>query len=240
MICPCLLYVSAKLRLESERMANTDYFNSGSAVVHRGVYKDKVWIARAVRVIEDNSASTKLLLTPGTLCKFSAGLVARRYSSESNNTPQSRWDEQETLDWRLVNRIWQERRFLILLQPSKYYSIQLCWQHNTEEFLGWYVNFELPFTRNYVGFDTLDLELDLIVKPNLSFYWKDAAEYQEGIRRGIITPDQVSKIEEAETEVLDLIEKKVAPFDGSLSTWKPPGAWSPPTLPHEWDSTEKV
>ena len=221
-------------------MINTDHFNSGDAVVHRNIYKSKVWSARAVRVVEDNLASTKLLLVPGTLCKFSAGLLARRYNPESKNVSQSRWDEQETVNWQLVDRIWQERRFLILLQPGKYYSIQLCWQHDTGEFLGWYVNFELPFTRTSIGFDTLDLELDLIVRPDLSFRWKDTDEYFEGIRRGIITFDQVSEIEKAQTEVLNLIERKTAPFDGSLLTWQLPDTWSSPTLPQGWNSTPKV
>ncbi len=216
-----------------------DYFKSGDAVVHRGIYRGKVWIARPVRVVEDTLICTKLLLVPGTLCKFSAGLVARRYSSESKDMMQSRWDEQETVDWQLVDRIWREKRFLILLQPGQYYSIQLCWQHDTGKFLGWYVNFELPFTRSHVGFDTLDLELDLIIKPDLSLHWKDAGEYYEGIRRGIITSNQISGIEEAKQEIFDLIKRKVAPFDGSLLAWRPSDNWSLPTLSPGWNSTHE-
>jgi hypothetical protein len=81
----------------------------------------------------------------------------------------------------------------------------------------------------------LDLELDLAVNPDLSFQWKDVDDYKKGIETGIISPEWVEGIEMAKTEVLDKLEKRQYPFDGSWLDWRPDPSWSPLTLPENWD-----
>ena len=81
----------------------------------------------------------------------------------------------------------------------------------------------------------MDLELDLDVGPDLSFAWKDVHDYEKGIETGIILPEWVEGIEMAKTEVLDRLEKRKYPFDGSWLDWQPDPTWSPPTLPENWD-----
>ena len=41
------------------------------------------------------------------------------------------------------------------------------------EHWGWYVNLQLPFRRTELGFETMDLVLDLIVDPDGSWRWKE-------------------------------------------------------------------
>lgn len=214
----------------------TKYRSRGDIVVHRGVYKQKVWYARPATVVEDDETWTKLLLLPGSVCQFPAGLIERKYSESPKDNCLNRWDEQASDHWEKVERLWQTNRFLILNQPNKYYSISLIWNDESNKFICWYVNFELPLTRNSIGFDTLDLEIDLVVKPDLSFEWKDGEEYADGVNRGIITADQVQQIELAKVEVLDKIANKEYPFnDHTLIDWRPPKSWEPPQLIEGWD-----
>lgn len=81
----------------------------------------------------------------------------------------------------------------------------------------------------------MDLELDLIVNPDLSIKWKDFDEYQKGIERGIIRQDWIQGIEIAKKEIFEKIERRKYPFDGSWLNWTPDSTWSPPKLPKNWD-----
>ena len=220
---------------------NNAYRRIGDVVVHRGVYNGKVWLARPAIVVEDNASWTKLLIRPGSVCQVPAGLIQRKYDgeSESSGFQLSRWDEQASNDWEKVEWVWRTNRFKIINQPGKYYSISLIWHDETDEFICWYVNFELPLTRSPIGFDTLDLEIDLIVKPDLTIQWKDDAEYAVGVNRGIITADQVKQIERAKTDVLKMISNRAYPFgDEMLIAWRPPSSWEVPQLVKKWDLVE--
>ena len=62
-----------------------------------------------------------------------------------------------------------------LARPGRAHSIYLFW-HEDGELEHWYVNFEQPLRRTPVGFDTFDEKLDLIVRPDGSYRWKDEDE----------------------------------------------------------------
>jgi len=208
-------------------------WNPGDHVVQRGIAYEQVWIALPTSVVQDTPERTLLLLVPGTHCKFSAGLVQRKYAG-SQNKNQSRWDEQQNPPWTMVDWVWQQRRFLIFMEPESYYSIYMVWDHESDKFQGWYVNFELPFRRSAIGFDTLDLELDLVVSQDYALQWKDAHEYKEGIRRGAITTATAEQVGQAQSVVLEKIERRQEPFDGRWIAWMPDSAWNIPVLHQEW------
>ena len=92
------------------------------------------------------------------------------------------------------------------------------------------VNFETPFRRSPSGFDTLDLELDLVVSPDYALRWKDADEYNEGIRRGVITAATAEQIAKSQQEVLEKIERREESFDERWLDWIPDGQWGIPVL----------
>jgi hypothetical protein len=45
----------------------------------------------------------------------------------------------------------------------------------------------------------------------------------------------VQEIDIATSEVMERLEKRQYPFDGSWLDWKPDETWSPPKLPANWD-----
>ena len=123
----------------------------------------------------------------------------------------------------------------MLLEPERFYSICLLWQQSTGEFERYYVNFQLPYRRSNIGFDTLDLDLDLLVERDMSIRWKDADEYEEALSRGLITPEWREGVEVARAEVLERVRRKEPPFDGSLLSWRPDPTWRPSRLPSGWE-----
>lgn len=208
----------------------------GTQVILRGIAHNKVWIVHPVTVVQDSPDLLVVQLVPGTLCKIPAGLIDRKYSG--NGSGHSRWDEQDSREWQMRDWIWQHRRALILLPSEKYYAVYWFWLDSTDEFEGWYVNFQLPFRRTRFSIDTLDLEIDLIIRPDYTHQWKDEAEYLEGVKRGSIAAGVAGKVEKAREEVLNLAMAKSPLFDPRWFEWRPDPAWEIPQLHPSWNAPD--
>lgn len=87
------------------------------------------------------------------------------------------------MSWTLREFKWQKNRFLVFLRPRKYYDTNIVWDHETDQFKCFYINFQLPCKRSVVGFDTLDLDLDIVIRPEYDWHWKDEAASSGGQRR---------------------------------------------------------
>lgn len=179
-------------------------------------------------VIKDTPQEIVLALMPGTDC-----MVEENYAKGKKNGKR-RWDFKKD-DWNLEKFTWHTNRLLFVLEPEKYYSTIYFWDHKSNEFLSYYINFQLPFRRNNYCLDTLDLDLDLMVHPDFSFEWKDLDDYQKGIETGIILMEWANEIETAKREIFDRLEKREYPFDNSWLDWRPDPNWSALKLPKDWD-----
>jgi len=181
-----------------------------------------------VIVVKDTLQEIAVTLLPGTECVAPEGYL------DGKDITKRRWNFKDK-DWKLENYAWRDNRLLILLEPDKYYSTMHFWRADTNDFLCYYINFQLPFQRSHDGIDTLDLDLDLVIQPDFSFRWKDEDDYQKAIDNGVITLEWTQEIEIAKKEVLDKLEKRRYPYDGSWLNWMPDPGWSPPRLPENWD-----
>lgn len=209
-------------------------WSPGTPAALRGIARNNVWIAHTVRVIEDTPARLAVYLQPGAECKIPSGLIGRKYSGRANSG--SRWDEQDDGAWELTDWQWQHRSTIILLQPATYYAVFVFRSADTHEFEGWYVNFQRPFCRAASTIDTLDLEIDLVIKPDYSYQWKDEDEYAEGVRRGSISATDAAGVEQARRDVLRLIYPGSPLFDPRWPAWQPGSLWTPPQLPVDWQT----
>jgi len=200
----------------------------GDVIAWRGIFNNRVWHIQPTIVVKDNPDELVLTLLPGAEC------IAEE--SYPNGKKQSkRWWDFKNTDWNLAKYEWHTNRLLILLEKEKYYSTMLFWDHDTNKFLCYYINFQLPYKRNYDDIDTLDLDLDIVINPDFSFEWKDVDDYQKAINYGLIIPEWVKEIDDAKPEIFDKLEKRRYPFDGSWLDWKPDPNWEPPKLPKNWD-----
>ncbi|MGE5252139.1 MAG: DUF402 domain-containing protein [Bacteroidota bacterium] len=208
-------------------------WRKGDAVLLRGVYGQHPTYVQSVRVVKDSPGETALAIWPGAECVASAGYLHRRRSEDS---PWDRWGETLSQTLQPEKFIWHSNRFLILLEPGKYFSTILMWEAASQQFLCYYVNFQLPFRRTRLGFDTLDLDLDLVISPDFEWHWKDLDEYERGIQSGGIRPEWASCVEEAQQEATARLAGRRYPLDGSWLSWKLPD-WTPPRLPADWQAS---
>jgi protein associated with RNAse G/E len=107
--------------------------------------------------------------------------------------------------------------------------------HTSNEFLFYYINFQIPFRKGECNLDTLDLDLDLVIHPNFSLEWKDLDDYQKAIDHGIISDEWSREIEKAKQDVLDKLERWQYPLNGAWVDWKPDPTWPIPTLSGNWN-----
>jgi hypothetical protein len=206
-------------------------WNIGDSVALRGIYNGRVWLAQAVTVVKDADDETILLLTPGAQCAYPDGYWSWRRDDHSQPT---RWDDARSNAWTLREFDWQTNRVLMFLEPQAYYSTWYFWEHAANRFLCYYVSFQLPYRRSHCGFDTLDLELDLVVDPTFTWEWKDEDDFRDGVRQGCIREEWVEGIECAKQDVFARIHERRYPLDGSWINWKPNAAWRPASLPERW------
>ena len=205
-----------------------DPWRSGDVIVWRGVFRNQVWHAQPVIVVKDTPEELCVTLLPGTECVAPEGYL------DGKDSAKRRWSFKDK-DWKLENYAWRTNRLLILLEPNTYYSTMFFWRADSNDFLLYYINFQLPFQRSHCGIDTLDLDLDLIINPDFSFRWKDEDDYQKAIDHEVIMPEWTQAIEIAKKEIFYKLEKRQYPYDGSWLNWMPDPDWLPPKLPKNWD-----
>lgn len=199
----------------------------------RGVYNQHVWIAQSAVVVKDDSEEVALALIPGAECAMPEGYVNGKHGPRGE---WDRWGDYLSDNRDLQKIIWHTNRLLLLMEPGKYYSTIYFWQHDNDQFLCYYINFQLPFVRTASGFDTLDLELDIVIEPSHEWCWKDREEYQGGIARGVLIKEWTDAIEVAQKEIFEKIESRQYPLDGKWLNWKPDANWPVAKLPAYWNT----
>jgi len=200
----------------------------GDIVAWRGIFNERVWHVQPTIVVKDSPEEIVLALLPGTEC------IAEESYPKGKKNGKRRWDFKNN-DWQLEKYTWRTNRLLLIFEPDNYYSAVYFWNHESNEFLCYYVNFQQPFKRSHCGVDTLDLDLDIIIKSDFSYKWKDEDDYQKAIDHGIIFPEWVQGIEDAKKDVFDKLQRRAYPFDGAWLSWMPDPNWLPPKLPANWD-----
>ena len=139
-------------------------------------------------------------------------------------------------DRRLADTRWRND-LLRLMFPGCGHSVWLHWRDGAgRRFAGYYVNFEEPFRRTAIGFDTNDHSLDIVVTPDLRWSWKDEDDFAERVRQGIYSADFAAEVRAEAGRVIRAIESRRPPFSGEWERWTPDPAWAIPALPPGWDT----
>jgi predicted RNA-binding protein associated with RNAse of E/G family len=170
----------------------------------------KPWAIRTVKIIEDSTTHTLLWYAEGSPFCITEGYL---------NNPQfeiQRWNISKSGQWDMIESQWKRNDVLIYKNLDNFYSVQLFWRALDGVFLGYYVNFELPYQRVNSGYDTLDLDLDITVGTDMNMQMKDEHEYHCAVLSGDIKPEWATEIHKAKENIIALIDKREFPFDGSL------------------------
>lgn len=136
-------------------------------------------------------------------------------------------------DWVLGDHIWDVSS-LWILTPDRWHSTWVSWRAD-DSHLGWYINLQRPMRRTVVGFEAMDLMLDVVAEPDRSWRWKDREEFDEIVRRGIFDRVLADRVMSEALAVIDDLEGRRPPFDSDWPSWRPDAAWGVPSLPDGWD-----
>jgi hypothetical protein len=176
--------------------------------VWRDVHRGRVWRAQACRILQESPETIALWFPAGGPARVPAGGL---------RIPGDDWQLEDTSP---------TRDSVCVARPGRAHSIYVFWDDNGG-FSHWYVNFEQPLRRSPVGFDTFDEKLDLIVRPDGSYEWKDEDELEQAAAAGLLDADAVR--EEAQRVLEDW------PFPTGWEDWRSDPTWPIPQLPEGWD-----
>ena len=185
-------------------------WSEGDVVVRREVLNDgRCWCQFPVRVVQDNDELLATYIPTGAEFDFPPG----EWPIEGGQHP---WDGKER---------WEGNGVLMLQRPGEAYAIWVFWFGEERTFNGWYVNLQEPFRRNGHGYDTQDLELDIVVPVDGPWEWKDDELLDVRVAEGRFTPEQAAAAREEGRRVGALLDAGERWWDDSWATWRPPAGW---------------
>jgi hypothetical protein len=185
-------------------------WSEGDVICVRQTWLGRVWQAHAWYVVADGEDELVLFAPIGAEAWFSGIAIPR--------------DE-----WTLKRSAFKEH-LLLLARPGVGYSTSLIWDASWT-LREWYVNFERPVRpRSPIGFDYVDVALDLVCYPDDRWELLDEDELEEGLESGVLTDEDAAA---ARADAARLV--KEWPFPTGWEDWRPDPGWEPPTLPAGWD-----
>lgn len=221
-------------------------------MLYRGPFVDESGLSgppeicdvKPVVVVEDSADLVALWLPSGTPTKLSLGLVP------GLRLP---WRQGE---WELADGTWRWCDCLFLVRPGQWRATWVMWwpagaparqpsrprngRPSTRDLLtpgaageamGWYVNLQEPLTRTPHGFDSRDLQLDIVVDTTRRWHWKDEDELERSVELGTISAANARRARDEAALALADIESGAPPFVRDWLEWRPDPAWGIPAMP---------
>jgi hypothetical protein len=159
----------------------------------------------------------------------------------------TRFEIWDIIEQRIVSTRPTRMEMLRLMWPGRYYAVELFFDFGRgtrpythfggpDRFRAWKVNIEAPFQRFDLGFDTTDHFLDIIVRPDRSYFWKDHEYVRMWHSRGAYTREEVERLYEAGKTMEPQIEAGESPFDGEWTGWQPEASLRKPVVPAGWQT----
>jgi len=184
-------------------------FAPGEVIVRREILDGKEWVVYPVRVVLDEPDLLAVYVHQGTELTFGGS------DFSLGEHP-----------WAVSGRIWRSAGVLQLQRPGDWYAVWGRWEDG--EFADWYVNFQRPLRRSDRGFDTLDLELDLVIPADGSApQWKDREEFEARAARGEFAPGEADAVRRAAREVWETAGRGHAWWE-PWRAWRAPAGWAVP------------
>ncbi len=131
---------------------------------------------------------------------------------------------------------WYGHGVVQIHRPGEMHSVWVFWEGPARRFVAWYVNLEEPWRRSPLGFDTQDLELDIVIRPDGTWSFKDDEQLEPWIERGRWTRAEVAAIRAEGARLGAELAAGRRWWSEEWATWEPDPAWAPPVLPEGRDA----
>lgn len=203
----------------------------GDQIVQYEMLGRGIGLARPVTVVDDSSSNIVLYSHPGTRIATRGVANYRCLGLSERVDIRYRMLDPEVGEFREVTT--PDNHVLTLTPFESCHSVMLFWSPKWQ-FKSWYVNFQSQTRRVRNGVQLHDYALDLVVKPDMSWSWKDEDEFDVLISRGFFASEQVSSIRDEAARLVHIIESVGPPFCDSWEDWRPDPSWPIPQLPKDW------
>ena len=189
---------------------------SGETITVRSWIGEHVGLEGLVTVVADDADHLALHFVPGT--------VMHRLVPPDGVTLPRVLSPREIAEgeFRVIEQRWTGGHLLHLTPTGAPWSVHVRWTEGWE-FRGWYVNLQEPLRRGDRVVDLVDLFLDVVVTPDLSWQWKDEDELAEAVRVGRITAEDAMRIRTAGERAIADITARRWPFVPEIAAWRPDG-----------------
>ena len=184
----------------------------GEVIVRREVWRGRPKVAWGGIVVEDTPSLLALYMPEGSPLAFADDFFGAPH-------PWSHHDR------------WEGHGVLQLQRPGEMHAIWVFWHGPEREFRGWYVNLQEPFRRTSLGFDTQDLELDILVGLDGSWRYKDSEKLELWVERGRWTEAEVAAIRREGAAVGAALDEGRRWWSDDWASWEPDPARAVPELP---------
>ena len=204
----------------------------GARILQQDLWGGRLVTVRPVTVVEDRA--DRLVLYTHPKAPYRSNALRDRYAMPVV--------ERIDLWYKLVGTPLEERvsgdyHFLSITPPNAWHSVWLVWDLKWQV-RWWFVNSQSPIRRTSRGIVVLDHALDIQIKPDLSWTWKDRDEYDELVRREWFTDEDQASIWAEAQRMAHVVSEKGPPFSDGWENWRPNPAWPVPALPHDWDALD--
>lgn len=169
----------------------------------------KPWLELSVRVVEDSSDQLVTYIPENAPFTFPVGT----WPTDDGLHP---WQGRDS---------WFGHGCLMIQRPGEHHAVWHFWEGPKREFTHWYINFQTAFARTDLGYDTQDLELDLVVKPDGSWELKDDEFMEQRIAERRYTAEVVAWTRAQAKVLMDRLDNRDHWWDKSWADWRPPSEW---------------
>jgi protein associated with RNAse G/E len=201
----------------------------GDPLVVTEVWQGRLWSAVPHTFVAPDDTGHVTYLAPDAVGAYatSRGVPGREHLSRGER----KLAALETLVYQVVEtpHHFSPLASLHFFRPGSWARVSVGWSGS--RFLGWYVNFEIPYQVVDHGLQTMDLVLDMLVSPQRRWDWKDRDEFDDALARGILSAGTAATLEAEAEQVTDQIERGHGPFADTWPAWRPDPRWSAPALP---------
>ncbi len=213
------------------------YWERGAQIVQYEMLGKGIGLVRPVTVVDDSPGHIALYSHPGTPMVTRGVDNYRSLELSERIELRTRMLDPGEGEFREVTT--PDNHVLALTQQDVWHSVMLFWSQDWQ-FRTWYVNLQSPIRRLRHGVQFHDLALDIVVRPDMSWSWKDVDEFEALASRGLLSVDEVSSVRAEADRMVGVIENHGPPFSDDWEDWRPDPRWSVPQLPNGWLDTGRI
>ena len=189
----------------------------GDKIVRRELCLGRPWLGQAAIVVRDDCDLLAVFVAEGSELAYPDG-----------DWPGGRHP------WHGKNR-WRGHGVLQLQRPGEAHAVWLFWTGPERQLDVWYVNLQAPFRRTSAGIDTQDHELDIVIRPDGSWRFKDEEWLDRWVRLGRWTETEVAAIRAEGDRIAARLDAGERWWSDTWAQWEPDPAWQGGDLPDGWE-----